>query len=167
MKKQTLDDIYRSYMGDIHNYLFSLCHDNYLAEDIMQETFYRAYLYLEDCPGDKIKPWLLRVAYNAFIDYLRKNSKSSLKEEGFFHNLAGAKSPEDEMIMKEQLEEIDNLIERLPENQKQAIFLCDFQELSYREAAQEMKINEGHLKILLFRARQKIRLNRKGIDNNE
>lgn len=76
MKPNSLDELYQIYVQDIYAYLRSLCHDHYLAEDLMQETFYRAYLYLENCREDKIKPWLFRVAYNAFVDYTRKAKRS-------------------------------------------------------------------------------------------
>ncbi|NLK52997.1 MAG: sigma-70 family RNA polymerase sigma factor, partial [Syntrophomonadaceae bacterium] len=78
MERKTLDDIYRFYMLDIYRYLYSLCHNHYLAEDLLQETFYRAYLHLEDCRGEKVKPWLFRVAYNAFIDVMRQQKRRNL-----------------------------------------------------------------------------------------
>lgn len=53
MKPNNLDGIYQSYMNDIYRYLRSLCDDHHAAEDLVQETFYRAYLYLEDCKADK------------------------------------------------------------------------------------------------------------------
>ncbi|MCE3199334.1 sigma factor [Paenibacillus sonchi] len=43
MEPNSLDELYQIYVQDIYAYLRSLCHDHYLAEDLMQETFYRAY----------------------------------------------------------------------------------------------------------------------------
>lgn len=164
MKRKTIDDIYRSYIKDIYRYLLSLCHDHYLAEDMMQETFYRAYLYLEDCPEGKIKPWLFRVAHNAFVDFKRKDSRSQLKDGEFFKTISYSRTPEDELLAREQFEEIDAVIDCLPEKQRQAILLCDFYDMSYREAAEIMDISLAHFKVLVFRARQKIRQNRERDD---
>ena len=58
MEKNSLDELYELYVADIYRYLRSLCQDHHAAEDLMQETFYRAYLYLEDCNEERIKHWL-------------------------------------------------------------------------------------------------------------
>lgn len=86
MKRNSLDEIYQMYVMDIYRYLRSLCGDHHAAEDLMQETFYRAYLYLEDCKDEKIKPWLFRVAYNAFVDYKRKEGRSTVQSEDFLNS---------------------------------------------------------------------------------
>ncbi len=164
MNKNTLDYIYKSYMNDIYRYLLSLCSEHHLAEDILQETFFRAYLYLEDCKEDKIKPWLFRVAYNAFIDYKRKSSRSIVKEVDFFRNITDYSTPEKELIKQEQLSDLKSSISGLPENYKQAVLLCDFHGLSYKEAAEVMGIGAGHFKILLYRARQKLRMSNERSD---
>jgi RNA polymerase sigma-70 factor (ECF subfamily) len=162
MRKKTLDDVYRLYMGDIYRYIISLCRDHYLAEDIMQETFYRAYMYLEDCPKDRVKPWLFKVAYNAFVDYKRKDNRVRPVEDNLLDAQAAAGSLEDEVIEREELSNMRRLIDMLPESQKQAIILCDFGALSYKEAADFMGISLSHFKVLLFRARQRIRENGRG-----
>jgi len=157
MKRNDFDDLYRSYIQDIFRYLLSLCHDYHLAEDLMSETFYRAYLFLEDFRGEKVKPWLFKVAYNAYVDFKRKNSIVLIKADSFFDRLWNGKTPEELLIRKEQLREIDQVIANLPENQKQAILLYDFHGLHYKDAAEIMQVSIGHFKVLLFRARQKIR----------
>ncbi len=166
MKNQELDDIYQLYMKDIYYYIFSLCKDSYLAEDIVQETFYRAYLYLEGCNEEKIKPWLFRVAYNTFVDFKRKQSKSLIKDDGYFEQISESKTLEEEFLRQEQMNEINEIIANIPENQKQAILLCDFNGLSYKEAAEIMNVSLSHLKVLLFRARGRIRIKRRD-DNIE
>ena len=158
MKSKNLDDIYRSYMGGIYRYLLSICNDHYLAEDIMQETFYRAYLYLENCPDERIKPWLFRVAHNALVDFMRKNMRSTSEDGEFFAKIADPKTTEDEFLRQERMMGIDVAVNILPERQKQAILLCDFNGLSYNEAADIMDVSTGHFKVLLFRARQRMRL---------
>lgn len=157
METNSLDSVYRKYVNDIYRYLRSLCHDEHAAEDLLQETFYRAYLHLDDCKDDKVKPWLFRVAYNAFIDYLRKESRSSVYGTDYFHRLADSETPETAMIRQEIWTEIGQLVAGLPDNQRHAILLHDFHQLSYQEAADIMGIRLSHFKILLFRARQKLR----------
>ncbi|WP_349408273.1 sigma factor [Pseudalkalibacillus sp. SCS-8] len=56
MRKDSLDRLYEEYAHDVFRYLFSLSRDDGIAEDIMQETFYRAYLEIEQLTDEKIKP---------------------------------------------------------------------------------------------------------------
>ncbi|WP_328803678.1 sigma-70 family RNA polymerase sigma factor [Paenibacillus puerhi] len=153
----SLDTIYQSYVRDVYRYLRSLCDDHHAAEDLTQETFYRAYLYLEDCREDKIKPWLFRVAYNAYVDYKRKESRSSLQQPDFFQNLAHTDTPENNVLRQEARDELVQSLTGLPENQRQAILLYDFNQFSYQEAAAIMGVSLSHFKVLLFRARQRLR----------
>ncbi|WP_078393996.1 sigma factor [Shouchella patagoniensis] len=67
-KKHSLEEIYILYADDLYQYLFSMCKNINLAEDIMQETFYRAYFFLDSYKDEAIKPWLFKVAYHTFID---------------------------------------------------------------------------------------------------
>ena len=157
MKKNTLDHIYESYMMDIYRYLLSLCGNSYVAEDIMQETFLRAYLHFEACTTENVKPWLFKIAHNAYIDYKRKECRSYAEEKEFFDNISDCKTTEEQVLIKEQLNEINDFIGKLPENQKQAILLCDYNDLSYKEASEVMGVSLPRFKVLLFRARQNIR----------
>ncbi len=167
MNKDSLDYIYRLYMNDIYAYLLSLCGEHHLAQDILQETFFRAYLYLEDFKEDKIKPWLFKVAHNALVDFKRKNSRSIVKEGEYFKNLADYTTPEKELIKQEQLKDLKALVNELTEDYRQAVLLCDIHELSYKESAEVMGVGVGYFKILLYRARQKLRMSIKRSDCNE
>ncbi|SES94734.1 RNA polymerase sigma-70 factor, ECF subfamily [Salinibacillus kushneri] len=84
MSRYNLDDIYQSYIQEISRYLLSLTHDRYLAEDLVQETFFRAYLHIEELNDQKMKPWLFKVAYHVFIDHMRKNKRPNCKIPDLF-----------------------------------------------------------------------------------
>ncbi|MCD8510489.1 MAG: sigma-70 family RNA polymerase sigma factor [Bacillus sp. (in: Bacteria)] len=104
-KKVDLEEIYKLYMNDLFHYVFSLTKNQQWAEDVVQETFYRAYIYLETYNGEKIKPWLFKVAYNTFVDMLRKNKRLVYLEEGTIDLDPNreAKSAEDEFLLREEI----------------------------------------------------------------
>ncbi|MGG4340851.1 sigma-70 family RNA polymerase sigma factor [Paenibacillus lautus] len=157
MKLNSLESIYQHYVKDVYRYLYSLSYDHHTAEDLVQETFYRAYLYLEDWKEERIKPWLFRVAHNAYVDYQRKASRSTVKEAVFFEQVADRDTPENTLLQQEVRNEIGQMLTAIPENQRQAIILVDFHQFTYQEAADIMGITLSHIKILLFRARQRLR----------
>lgn len=167
MDSHTLDSIYQQYMPDVYRYLFSLCRDHHTAEDLVQETFYRAYLHLDACRDDRVKPWLFRVAYHVFIDRLRKEKRNTVREADFFSRLPDRDTPENRLLLRERREELGERIARLPERQKQAVLLHDVSGLSYREAADIMEISLPLFKISLYRARQKLRLHSERMEPDE
>lgn len=160
----SLDRIYHYYFHDVYRFLLSLCHDHYTAEDLLQETFFRAYLHLENYKDEHVKTWLFTVARNAFIDYYRQQQRSIIKDKQFFKQYADhSKQPLDHMIMDENMQEVIKLLQNLPEKHKQAVLLRDFHDFSYKEGAKVMDVSLAYFKVLLFRGRQEIR-NRKAGD---
>lgn len=165
--KETIDSIYELYFPHIYRFLLSLCHDHYTAEDLVQETFFRAHLYVENYDGQNIKSWLFTVAHHAFIDYERKRKRTVIKEKSFFSKLfQRGKSMEDQMVVSEEIQEIIDLLQHLPEQQKLAVLLHDFNEFSYQEAATVMNVTLANFKVLLFRGRQAIR-KQKGVNKDD
>ncbi|GAA0490072.1 sigma-70 family RNA polymerase sigma factor [Salinibacillus aidingensis] len=157
MSHKNLDDIYRSHMPEIFRYLLSLTRDGYWAEDLVQETFVRAYLHIEELDPPRIKPWLFKVAYHVFIDAVRKNKRQIVKDQPFFQQIKGNASTEEEAITRNQLQELEEVLKTLPEKQKHAVLLADFHDLSYKESASIMEVSISYFKVLLFRGRQTLR----------
>ena len=158
MVSKYLDQLYRQYTHDIYRYLYSLSRNHHTAEDLMQETFYRAYLYLEVYNDEKVKPWLFRAAYHAFIDDQRKRKRQQVQEPAFFDQITDSQtSPDNQLIEQEQIHLVITQLDQLPIMQKQAVLLYDFHQFSYQESSEIMDISLAYFKVLLFRGRQRIR----------
>lgn len=156
--KESVESIYIDYFNDVYRFLLSLTRNHHTAEDLVQETFLRAYLFVENYSGQNIKSWLLTVAYNAFIDYYRKQKRMELKKQSFFNRIFDRKhTPEEAVILDEEVKEMLNMLEELSEKQKLAVILSDIQGLSYQEAADIMNISLSNYKVSLFRGRQALR----------
>ncbi|MFT8319982.1 MAG: sigma-70 family RNA polymerase sigma factor [Bacillus sp. (in: firmicutes)] len=159
--KDNIDAIYNSYFQDVYYFLLSLCHNHHTAEDLVQETFFRAHLFLESYRGENVKTWLFTVAYNAFIDHYRKHKKTVIQEQDFFTGYVDKKkSVVEEILVREEVEEIIASLKDLPEKHKIAVLLSDFHGLTTSEAAKVMNVKQSYFKVLLFRGRQAIRQRR-------
>lgn len=156
----SMELLYREYKKDVYHYLVYLTHNHHNAEDLMQETFFRACSKLEKFEGKKTKAWLLRVAKNAYIDQLRKESRSSTYENEFFYNYSSEETPETDYVQRENRSELFSQLSQLTPNQQHAVLLYDIHGFSYQEGADLMEISLSHFKILLYRARQKLRSSR-------
>ena len=105
--KNPLETVYKLYLNDVYKYLLHLSKHPQTAQDLTQETFYRAYLYLDNYQGEKVKPWLLHVARNVFIDCCRKEKRhisiDSVDVERVFYS--GQAGPEEIYLLSEEIHE--------------------------------------------------------------
>jgi len=151
-----LDQAYRNNVNDLYRYLYSLSKDHFIAEDLVQEAFYRAYLHLEDYEITNIRAWLFKVAYNAFIDFQRKHKRLIIQEQIEEGSPSSKETPENRLLEKESFQLLLHDIHSLKEQERHVLLLCDLHQLTYNEAAEilEMKINT--LKSNLHRGRKKV-----------
>ncbi|MGM8365964.1 sigma-70 family RNA polymerase sigma factor [Virgibacillus sp. W0181] len=165
--RQSVESIYSYYFQDIYRFLLSLCNSHHTAEDLVQETFLRAYLHVDENKTGSIKTWLFTVAYHAFIDYYRKQKRIELKGDRFLRGFFDKKqTPEETVMIDEEIQLIVNQMGQLAEKQKLAILLHDFHQLTYKEAAAVMDVSLASFKVSLFRGRQVIR-KQKELEKNE
>ena len=80
MDKKILEETYQKFQKELYLYLFSLCQNRQLTEDLLQETFLKALLSLSDSHGN-IRAWLYAVARNLFYNHQKKAKKEVLSED--------------------------------------------------------------------------------------
>lgn len=144
------------------------------AEDIVQETLIKIWNRrdrLEEV--EAIEPWAMTIARNLAIDTVRKQETrrtisidsptESQDDESSQSPLSNVISdnlhstPYERMQEKERLQVVRSLMNALPEKQRTAMQLRDFEEKSYKDIAEIMEISEDQVKINIFRARQYIK----------
>ncbi|OIK10802.1 hypothetical protein BIV60_20245 [Bacillus sp. MUM 116] len=116
-----LEGVFKLYMNDLYRYLYSLSKDHYIAEDLVQEAFYRAFTTLEDYEVRNIKAWLFKVAYHAFVDYKRKNKRMIIDHYLTLDTDINPITPEKKMLEKESLSLLLRDLNGLKEKEKDAI----------------------------------------------
>lgn len=157
MEEEVFVRLYNEYMQVVYRYLLSLTLDRHKAEDLTQDVFVKA-LYKLDFPDKGIKTWLLTVAHNLFVDYVRKNRRLKFpSDEGLALYSKPALDVSQTVEEKESVEAVMLKLRQLPENQRQAVMLCLVNELSYAEAAKIMGVTAAAVANLIYRARQTLR----------
>lgn len=159
VKAPTLEDVYRAHMPDLYRYLLRLSGHPQTAEDLVQDTFIKAYEQLDGYGGEQVRPWLFRVARNAYIDWYRRRRRQVQADPESLQALdAGpVSSPEAQCLVREQLDAWFAALNTLSENGRQAVLLRDYHGFSYQEIAQVMGLSQTNVKVTLFRARQKLK----------
>ena len=148
----------RACQGRLRRFLASLCGDAALADDLAQEALVRAYVSSDRFIGN-FKAWIFRIAYNCFLDNLRRvpAPSASMDSPEVLHVADGSAS--DAAFRHEELR---RALTRIPEKERTAIVLHYFEDLPVKEIASIMQIPAGtvkyHLSVGRDHLRQHIRL---------
>ena len=133
------------------------------AEDLLQETFLRAFSAYDSFePGTNLKAWLYRILMNTYISSYRKAKRSPQTvpaEEGEFSLYRqviedGGRTPEAEVLEKIPDEEVKIALEELPEQFRVAVLLADVEGFSYKEIADITETSIGTVMSRLHRGRK-------------
>lgn len=146
-----MEKLYIKYHRELYLYAFSLCKNHHLAQDLTSDTFFKAYLSVDDV--SYIKYWLFRVCKNLYLDHLKK-SKEYNSESILERTLTNNETPLDKIIDSEENKYLYNLVINLKESYKEILTLFYFCDFSIKEISRSMDITEGAAKTMLFRARK-------------
>ncbi len=159
------EELVTRYQRPITAYVFRMLSDYDAALDVSQEVFIKLYNSLDKYSSDyKFSTWLYRIAHNAAIDHMRRNSANlqSIETE----NADGTyqlqiesplPSPEQDRERSEWRTEIESVVKCLPAAYRDLILLRHSQDLSYDEIASVTGLPLGTVKNRLFRAREMMR----------
>ena len=156
----------------IYRFICMKVRDNALAEDIFQDTFIKIVRTLKAGNYNeegKFLPWALRIAHNLVIDFFRKNGKvrlisessSSRDDFNIFHTLKLEDENVQDSMTREELEnQVNDLIEYLPDSQKEILKMRIFKEMSFKDIAdiEDISINTalGRMRYALINLRKLI-----------
>lgn len=164
-REDGFEELVRRYQRPIISYVYRMLSDYEAALDVTQEVFIKVYNSLGKYSSEyKFSTWLYRIAHNAAIDYMRRNSVSqqSLEaetEDGAYQlQIKDARpTPEQEREHTEWRNEIEAVVNCLPTAYRDLILLRHSRDMSYDEIAEITGLPLGTVKNRLFRAREMMR----------
>ena len=155
MKPDIIDQLFSQYYNEALLYTVSLCRNRTVAEDIVSNAFFKALTMADDSIRD-FKPWLLTVCRNEFISLCRKNSRFT--GEDIPEDLEDSREEVIETIIrKEEYRSLYRAIGLLPDVQQEVVTLFYFSGLPVKSISEIMGKSETNIKVLLCRARDKLR----------
>lgn len=122
--------------------------DEFEAENVVQNTFEKLWVRKDKVEMVTAKAFLFKIAYNNCIDIIRKAKRSATMDEVVENNYSHSEQYSD------TLEIVNAAVDRLPENQKTAILLRDYEGYDYKSIGEITGMTEAQVKINIFRARQ-------------
>ena len=150
------DQVYQKYFRDVYKYLLVLCRNQWVAEEITQETFFKVLEKLDQFDGrSSLYSWLCQIAKHTYFDHCRREKRKGGEEE------VGAAWPQDSLeerlLDQESLQEIYQGIHALEEPYKEVFLLRLFGELSFAQIAALFHKTESWARVTYYRAKGKIK----------
>jgi RNA polymerase sigma-70 factor (ECF subfamily) len=156
--RNAFGELARAHYDGVMTVVYRMCGDAELAQDAAQEAFMRAWVNLASFrPGTSLRNWLYRIAINAALDMLRRESK---KADADLESLAlpdPQAGPEAALLQKERAVAVQAAILALSEASRSVLVLREYGGLSYQEIAAALDIPLGTVMSRLNYARRQLR----------
>ncbi len=164
-------------MDALYNFAFHLTFNEDDANDLVQETFMKAYRFIDSYQeGTNAKAWLFKILKNAFINDYRKKTRQPTRvdyEEFSGYQEADDDSPTEYVDLRQEVfggligDEVTKALNELPVDFKTVILLCDVEDFSYEEIAAIVDIPIGTVRSRLHRARNILKEKLRNYAENE
>lgn len=142
--ESVLEELIRRHKSKIYTSIYLLVKDQYLAEDIFQDTFIKVINTLRSGKYNeegKFLPWVLRISHNLVIDHFRKEKRSPVMVSADDDNDVLSMVPiheesaEDRILRNQTYTDLQAMIHLLPEDQKEVLIMRHYADLSFKEIA--------------------------------
>lgn len=167
---KSFEDVVNKYEIVVVRFVYSMIKDKQLAEDITQEVFISVYnkLYTFDS-NYKFSNWILRIAKNKCIDYVRKYKKLNEDNIDEIINISSKEaSPEQTIIFNETKESVEKYLSSLNQLDKQIISLRYSQNITFNDISNILQISESSVKRRYYKIKDQfkkyIEVNEKGCE---
>lgn len=153
--KELYSEIVRRYQTKLSHYLRKFISNPEQLQDVLQEVFLKAYRNLYGFNADeRFSPWIYRIAHNEAVNFLKKNSRYTISLEDKEIDLVDEKINLNEHIDRKILKEkISQVLVRLKDKYREPLILYFFEEKSYEEISDILKIPVSTVGVLIMRAK--------------
>ena len=153
--KEELDEIYRLYAGDVYRYLFSLCRNEHLAQDLLQDVMLKAVTGFDKFRGDSsVKTWLFTIAKNLYLNHVKRADNRNLPIE---EDLLRSEDNLEERIMDQsQALHVHRLVHSLDDPYREVFTLRVFAELKFDDIGAVFGKTGNWARVSYYRAKEKI-----------
>lgn len=149
------EDVFEQYAQPVYRFLLKLTQDESEAEELTQETFFKAFLHIDSFQGEcSIYTWLCQIGKNLYLN--EKKRRKRLSRDSLDPELASSHNVEEQAIRKEQLTAALNALEQLPELSREVVSLRIFGGMRYKEIADMLGKTETWAKVTFFRAKDQL-----------
>jgi RNA polymerase sigma-70 factor (ECF subfamily) len=151
---EMLGVLFDRYQTPLFNFYSKLTGDRTLSEDLVQEVFLRILKYRQSYrPGTPFRSWIYQIARNARVDHFRKFPHQTTLEPEMLPPVL----PRDSAQEQQETQLLQRALMQLPEDKREILLLCRFQELKYQEIAEVLGCELATVKTRIHRALLELR----------
>ena len=156
MSAPDFEKIYTEYFSDVYKYVLSLCRNEATAEEITQETFFKAMRHIDKFNGTcKLYVWLCQIAKNTYYSYQKKNERTTSVDEAELQNMIAPDAFVEELIgAQEEAKQIRKILHELPDPYKEVFMWRVFGELSFKAIGELYNKTDNWACVTYHRARK-------------
>lgn len=148
------ESIYNQYFREVYSFVLSLSRNDKVAEEITQETFFKALKNIDKFKGNsKLSVWLCQIAKNTYFTYLDKQKRFVTDE---IPEQASEKCIGEMILNKEETFRLHKVLHHLEEPYKEVFTLRIFGELSFKEISELFEKTESWARVTFHRSKRKI-----------
>ena len=163
-KQNEFQNVVMPHKNDLYNYALAIARNSDDAQDLVQETYFKAYKnYHQFEGGTNSKAWMFMILKNTFINNYRKLKREPSKVdydeiEDIYENIKSEQSKDNNLDLDfyNNLfdDDLSSALAKLPEKMKEVFLLCDLEGYSYEEISEIVDIPIGTVRSRLHRARK-------------
>ena len=153
MDKFLLQQVYGKYSREIFAYLYTLCGNRSLAEDLLQETFLKAILSLPNT-HENVRAWLYKVARNLYFNHSRRSTRELTEDEPPADSETSA---EDTVLSRLEQQALYRALLKLEGAKREVIMMQYFSGLPQKEIAAILGISPENVRVLSYRAKKELK----------
>jgi RNA polymerase sigma-70 factor (ECF subfamily) len=147
--------IYTEYFSDVYRYVLSLSRNETIAEEITQETFFKALRHIDQFNGTcKLYVWLCQIAKNTYFSHLQKRKRIAPDTDGDFPEITP--DLEKDYLDKESARRLHVLLHDLSEPYKEVFTLRVFGELPFSQIGELFGKTENWARLVFYRAKKQL-----------
>lgn len=159
-----IEKIYREYFSIVYGYILSICRDSLTAEEITQETFFKAMKKIDSFRGDcSLKVWLCQIAKNTFYNYEKAKQKTVEMPEEYDESTV---SVADDYLITTESKRAHKILHNMREPYKEVFSLRAFGELSFSDIGELFGKSDSWARVTYYRAKTMIREEMENDRNN-
>ena len=147
---KAFDVLIERYKNRVYTYIFHQVRDEYISDDIFQETFVKAIITIKQgryVENGKFLAWITRIAHNLIIDYFRQEKSENLQscddqEVNILNRRELSEDTiEDDMVLSQIHADVRNLVQALPESQREVLMMRYYKNMSFKEIADSTNVS--------------------------
>ena len=153
------EQVYKEYFSDVYKYVLSLCRNEKVAEDVTQETFFKAMKNISKFNGScKLYVWLCQIAKNTYFTHLQKQKRYVLgaDDDGAVLQSGVTVDIEKDFLDKETSRRLHTLLHHLNEPYKEVFTLRVFGELPFAQIAEFFGKTDSWARLIFYRAKKQL-----------